>query len=100
MGNGSVMVPLSLIKAAQLRNITSISDKNDPETVGFGVIFYIIGSAPGTARTVRAVAPFHHWRRRREFSADGGVESRNDPAVMGKTAGSWQKFKEESQDDK
>ena len=50
--------------------------------------------------TVRAVAPFHHRRRRREFSADGGVESGKNPAVTGKTAGAWQKFKEESQDDK
>lgn len=50
--------------------------------------------------TVRAVAPFHHRRRRTEFSADGGVESGKNPAVTGKTAGSRQKFKEESQDDK
>ena len=49
---------------------------------------------------VRAVAPFHQRRRRREFSAGGGVENRNDPAVTGKAAGSRQKFKEESQDDK
>ena len=50
--------------------------------------------------TVRAVAPFHQRRRRREFSAGGGVENRNDPAVTGKAAGSRQKFKEESRDDK
>ena len=50
--------------------------------------------------TVRAVAPFHHRRRRRGFSAGGGVENRKNPAVTGKAAGSWQKFKEESQDDK
>ena len=49
---------------------------------------------------VRAVAPFHQRRRRREFSAGGGVENRNKPAVTGKAAGSRQKFKEESQDDK
>ena len=49
---------------------------------------------------VRAVAPFHHRRRRRGFSAGGGVENRNDPAITGKAAGSRQKFKEESQDDK
>ena len=49
---------------------------------------------------VRAVAPFHQRRRRREFSAGGGVENRNDPAVTGKAAGSRQKFKEESRDDK
>lgn len=50
--------------------------------------------------TVRAVAPFHQRRRRRGFSAGGGVENRNDPAITGKAAGSQQKFKEESQDDK
>ena len=50
--------------------------------------------------TVRAVAPFHQRRRRREFSEGGGVENRNDPAVTGKAAGSRQKFKEESRDDK
>ena len=49
---------------------------------------------------VRAVAPFHQRRRRREFSEGGGVENRNDPAVARKAAGSWQKFKEESRDDK
>ena len=49
---------------------------------------------------VRAVAPFHHRRRRRGFSAGGGVENRKNPAVTGKAAGSRQKFKEESQDDK
>lgn len=49
---------------------------------------------------VRAVAPFHHRRRRRGFSAGGGVENRNDPAITGKPAGSRQKFKEESRDDK
>lgn len=49
---------------------------------------------------VRAVAPFRHRRRRREFSEGGGVENRNDPAVARKAAGSWQKFKEESRDDK
>ena len=49
---------------------------------------------------VRAVAPFHQRRRRREFSEGGGVENRNDPAVTGKAAGSRQKFKEESRDDK
>ena len=43
---------------------------------------------------------FHQRRRRREFSAGGGVENRNDPAVTGKAAGSRQKFKEESRDDK
>lgn len=49
---------------------------------------------------VRAVAPFHQRRRRRGFSEGGGVENRNDPAVARKAAGSWQKFKEESRDDK
>ena len=49
---------------------------------------------------VRAVVPFHYRRRRRGFSAGGGVESGKNPAVTGKTAGSWQKFREESQDDK
>jgi hypothetical protein len=39
--------------------------------------------------TVRAVAPFHQRRRRRGFSAGGGVENRNDPAITGKAAGSW-----------
>ena len=38
---------------------------------------------------VRAVAPFHQRRRRRGFSAGGGVENRNDPAIKGKAAGSW-----------
>ena len=49
---------------------------------------------------VRAVAPFHYRRRRRGFSAGGGVENRKNPAVTGKAAGLWQKFKEESRDDK
>ena len=46
--------------------------------------------------TVRAVAPFHYRRRRRGFSAGGGVENRNDPAITGKAAGSRQNFKEEN----
>ena len=49
---------------------------------------------------VQAVAPFHHRRRRRFFSVGSGVENRKNPAVTGKAAGSRQKFKEESQDDK
>ncbi len=49
---------------------------------------------------VWAVAPFRHRRRRRGFSAGSGVENRNDPAITGKAAGSRQKFKEESRDDK
>ena len=47
--------------------------------------------------TVRAVAPFHQRRRRRGFSAGGGVENRNDPAITGKAAGSRQNFKEENE---
>lgn len=46
---------------------------------------------------VRAVAPFHYRRRRRGFSAGGGVENRNDPAITGKAAGSRQDFKEENE---
>ena len=49
---------------------------------------------------VRAVAPFHHRRRRRGFSAGSGVENGKNPAVTGKAAGLQQKFKEESRDDK
>ena len=41
-----------------------------------------------------------HRGRKVAFSVGGGVENRNDPAITGKAAGSWQKFKEESQDDK
>ena len=41
-----------------------------------------------------------HRGRKVAFSAGGGVENRNDPAVTGKAAGSRQKFKEESRDDK
>ena len=47
--------------------------------------------------TVRAVAPFHQRRRRRGFSAGGGVENRNDPAITGKAAGSRQNFKKENE---
>ena len=57
-------------------------------------------SAQSLLPAVRAVAPFHYRRRRRGFSAGGGVENRKNPAVTGKAAGSRQKFKEESQDDK
>lgn len=41
-----------------------------------------------------------HRGRKVAFSVGGGDGNRNDPAVTGKAAGSWQKFKEESRDDK
>ena len=49
--------------------------------------------------TVRAVAPFHHRRRGRAFSAGGGVENRKSPAVAEQTAGSQQNSKEENEND-
>lgn len=42
----------------------------------------------------------YHRGREMAFSAGGGVENRNNPTITGKAAGSRQKFKEESRDDK
>ena len=46
---------------------------------------------------MRAVAPFHQRRRRRDFSEGGGVENRNNPAITGRAAGLQQKVKEENE---
>ena len=42
---------------------------------------------PSLLPTVRAVAPFHHRRRRRGFSAGSGVENRKKSRSYGKSCG-------------